>query len=197
MIVAADTQDEPSHASDALDAALAASDPPSMTVPVVATLGAGDPESAPAATAIYRVVRRNKADTAFSATDNRHSGRWTSEGTPAVYASLSPGGALLEFLTHRDGDSPADLGMVCATVPADCLTVGDQLPAQWRERPYRDDVRAYGDGWAKAQRSLAFQLPSVVCEATCNVLVNPEHPDAGRLQIRSIDPIAIDPRLRY
>jgi len=188
------------NASDELDAAPAArfqaSGPPSMTVPVVAA-AAADPRANPSALVVFRVMKCDKAETAFLADANRQSGRWTSEGTPAAYASLSASGALLEYLAHLEGDSPNDLVLVSAELPVELLEVVADLPDNWRERPYRDDVRAFGDQWIKSGRSLALQLPSVLCEAAGNALINTEHPEAACLQILTIDPITVDPRLRY
>lgn len=197
-----DPTDDANEASDALDAALAASfpasDPPSMTVPVAATpLAEGAHELPSPPVTVYRVVKRDKADTAFAAQDNSNGGRWTSEGVPAAYASQTAAGAVLEFLAHLEGSSPDDLVLVSAVLPGEAMLVADSLPPPWRERPYRSDVRAYGDEWARSRRSLAIQVPSVLCEQSCNVLVNPEHPDAGRLRICAIDPLTLDPRLRY
>ena len=195
-------RDDANEGRDELDSALAASfpasDPPAMTVPVTATPLAEALHELPAPpVTVFRVVRRDKADTAFAAQDNTNGGRWTSEGVATAYASQSAAGAVLEFLAHLEGNSPDDLVLVSAVLPGKTLAVADSLPPQWRERPYRSDVRAYGDEWAKSRRSLAIQLPSVLCEQSCNVLVNPDHPDAGQLRICAIDPLTLDPRLRY
>lgn len=175
-----------------------ASDPPSHSQPSTASpavQAAATPEPGPHR--VYRVVAREDADLAFSAEHNTRPGRWTSNGLPAVYAAGSAAGALLEFLAHLEGDSPEELVVVTAQVPASAVTVAETLPPQWRERPYRDDVRAYGDGWISNGRSLALQLPSVLCPNEHSVLINPNHPDAAQLKIRAIDPVHIDPRLRY
>ncbi|MFC0676787.1 RES family NAD+ phosphorylase [Lysobacter korlensis] len=185
-----------------LDAAVAdtfpASDPVSMQQPVVAAPSVEEHEhSAPGPRLVYRVVERSHADDAFGVERNRKGGRWTSDDVCAAYASTSAAGAAMEFLAHLEGDSPEDLVIVTAMLPGEAVTTIDTLPAQWRERPYRDDVRAVGDGWAREKRSLALEVPSVLCAPERNVLVNPEHPDAGQVKIRAIDPFHIDPRLRY
>ncbi len=192
---------DPRSASKDLDAAfptsLAAAYPPAMTVPGVATpLASAERPGTPPAT-VFRVVRRDGTSTAFAAQENRNGGRWTSEGVPAAYAAKSAAGALLEFLAHLEGASPEDLVLVSATLPGDSLLIAESLPSQWRERPYREDVRAYGDEWARSQRTLALELPSVLCESESNVLINPEHPEFSGLKIAEIEPLTIDPRLRY
>lgn len=193
----------PHHPTDReIDAAVAdtfpASDPPSMSQPVTAAPAVDERHHArPGPRHVYRVVNRDEVEQAFASEANRKGGRWSSPGTPAVYASLSAAGALLEFLAHLEGDSPKDLVVVTATLPDESIVVGEQLPPDWRERPYRDGVRGYGDRWLASRGSLALELPSVLCEVEHNVLINPEHPDAHQLKIRAVDPLHIDPRLRY
>lgn len=185
-----------------LDAAVAdtfpASDPVSMQQPVLAAPAVDEhPHHAPGPCLVYRVVERSHVDDAFGVERNRKGGRWTSDGVCAAYASTSAAGAALEYLAHLEGDSPDDLVIVTAMLPGESVTAIDTLPPQWRERPYREDVRAVGDGWARQKRSLALEVPSVLCAPERNVLINPEHPDAGQLKIRAVDPFHIDPRLRY
>lgn len=175
-----------------------ASDPPSQTQPSTAAPAVephAEPERLPRL--VYRVVPREQVDEAFGVARNQRGGRWSSTGQPAVYASLSPAGAVLEFLAHLEGDAPEDLVLVTGQLPPGAVGTPDLLPPQWRERPYRDDVRAVGDTWLACKRSLALEVPSVLCEQVHNVLINPNHPDAGQVQIRAVDPFRIDPRLRY
>jgi len=54
---------------------------------------------------IYRITSADQVDQAFSGADSDSGGRWTSEGTPGVYASLTPSTALLEFLAHLKQDA--------------------------------------------------------------------------------------------
>jgi len=185
---------------EALEASFPASDPPSMTAPVIArapreTHSSETATSRPKMVGVYRVVPRKQADAPFDHQGNQAGGRWTSPGVPAVYASLSPAGAVLEFIAHLDGEKPVDLMLAVASVPAECVVASESLPPNWRERPYRDDVRALGDRWVASRRSLALQLPSVLCEHVQNLLINPEHADAARIKIDHIEPFTLDPRL--
>lgn len=185
-----------------IDAAVAdtfpASDPPSMSQPVTAAPAVDTEHGTPATTRqVFRVTTRDDVDRAFVAEANLKEGRWSREGTPAVYASLSAAGAFLEFLAHLEGDSPEDLVVVTAVLPAGSVVQARDLPPAWRERPYRAEVQDYGNRWIASGEALALELPSVLCEVEHNVLINPRHPDADRLKIRAVDPIHVDPRLRY
>lgn len=192
----------PPRPENDVDAAVAdtfpASDPPSTSQPVTAAPAVEEhAKHVPGPCLVYRICERAHVDDSFSVERNRKGGRWTSDGVPAVYCSASPGGAALEFLAHLEGESPEELVIVTATLPGEAVTSIDTMPPQWRERPYRGDVRAVGDGWACNKRSLALEVPSVLCAPERNVLVNPEHPDAAQVKIRAVDPFHIDPRLRY
>lgn len=144
---------------------------------------------------VFRVVSQGLAGTAFSGEENRSGGRWSSPGVPAVYASTSPAGAVLEFLAHIDGEKPVDIALVSARMPGRCVAGATDLPVHWRETPYRDDVREYGNRWIKSARSLALALPSVLCERSINLLINPGHEDIAQLIVDHVEPFTLDPRL--
>lgn len=196
------TPDPPAGTQKELDDALAAtspaSDPPAMTTGTVATAAGTTRDAAEpreSVVDVYRVVHADRVDTPFASEDNQSGGRWTSPGIPAVYASMSPAGAILEFLAHLDGEKPVDLVLVKARMPGRSVTRATSLPAQWRERPYRDDVREYGNAWIASRTSLALDLPSVLCEQSRNLLINPEHDDIGQLKVDSLEAFTLDRRL--
>ena len=188
-----------------LDKAIAdtfpASDPPSQTSPITATpsqpqvplghLGAHGDQIR-----VYRVIEPRHASQPFSGPGSDGGGRWTTPRTPAVYASLSPATAMLEYLVHLEGATPDKLLLATATVPIDSVLAQLELPSEWRERPYRDTVRQVGDAWSKQKQSLALRVPSAVCEGECNVLLNPEHPDFVKLHLDHLEPVKLDSRLR-
>lgn len=182
---------------DALADTFPASDPPAITSSSIATAERGHehPEAKRQLVDLFRVVHRDEAQKAFDREHNRSGGRWTSDGTPAVYASMSPAGAILEFLAHLDGEKPVDLALVSACIPDTDIEVADVLPPEWREMPYQDDVREFGNAWIRSQRSLALRLPSVLCEQACNLVINPDHEGIGRIQVTRIEPMTLDPRL--
>jgi RES domain-containing protein len=184
---------------EALAATFPASDPPSMTSNAIAT--APDSPCGPVqeqqaeVVELFRVVHRDQAEHPFASSANRSGGRWTSPGVPAVYASTTPAGAVLEFLAHLDGEKPVDLVLVKARLPGRNVAPASSLPENWRETPYRDDVREYGNAWISAREALALNLPSVLCEQSRNLLINPEHDTMSQLLIDSAEPFTLDPRL--
>lgn len=159
-----------------------------------ASQGADRPESAPAL--LYRVVKPDAGLACFGRQDAYPGGRWSSAGTPLVYASLSPGTALLEALVHMDDDEDDDRVLAIASVPAECIATLEALPEQWRERPYRASVQAAGDDFFRSARALALKVPSAVAEAEFNVLLNPEHAHASRLRTLELRTLKLDDRFR-
>jgi RES domain-containing protein len=184
---------------EALAATFPASDPPSATAPMAATsstaqipaLDDGSHE-----VRVYRIIEPRQASEPFSGPGSDGGGRWTSPRTYGVYASLTPATELLEYLVHLEGATPDKLLLASATMPRECLLAQLDPPSDWAERPYRASVRQVGDSWSKEQRSLALRVPSAVCPAECNVIINPQHRDFVKLEIQQLEPIKVDARLR-
>ncbi|AXK72023.1 hypothetical protein DWG18_06835 [Lysobacter sp. TY2-98] len=186
---------------NALKHTFPASDPVSATAQLTATptsdsLGATEHSvEHPGVVTVYRVVDEDQKDKPFGAGPTA-AGRWTSEGTPAIYASLSPAAALLEFLAHSAGAPPESAYLAKAHLPRGRVTVVQAYPSTWRDRPYHADVQRVGDAWSSEHQSLAAQVPSALSEESCNILINPEHVDAPLIQGVHVIRIDIDERLR-
>jgi RES domain-containing protein len=123
-------------------------------------------------------------------------GRWNSPGRPLVYASETLALCLAECLVHVPGPLPRDYLAFKILLPADSVEV---LDASDLEGDWRTDVgitRAVGDRWLADARSLALAVPSLVLPESTNVLLNPLHPLAHRLEVVSQEPFRFDPRLR-
>ena len=179
---------------DALADTFPASDPPSMTSPSAATPSAGViAESSTAPLRLDRVVGADEAAQPFHPSET--GGRWSPPGTPCVYASLSPAGALLEYLAHLEGEPPEGLLLAVAEAPAGATLSETNEPSTWRELPYRTEVQQVGGEWLASGRSLALRVPSAITEGECNVLLNPAHAGFAAVQLRELRPMRIDPRL--
>jgi len=125
-------------------------------------------------------------------------GRFNSPGRPVIYAALTFAGAMLEVLVHaRIGKVPKTHVFVEADVP-DQTSVERQdagtLPAGWDAQALKVS-RTFGDAWLTEVRSAVLVVPSVVARAEFNVLVNPLHPDAGRIVVSPAEPLVWDERL--
>ena len=69
-------------------------------------------------------------------------------------------------------------------------------PSGWDRDVHSDATRTLGDKWARSRSSVGLIVPSSAgTPPSFNVLVNPEHPDAGRIQIERTTPFAFNARL--
>lgn len=142
---------------------------------------------------VYRVVLAHERDKPFAA--SQRDARWTSKTSPVVYTSLSPGGAMLEFLAHRESTLTEDLSLATAQLPASGIQNLSDPPTHWEERPYRKEVQAVGDAWLEQRKSLALKVPSAICPNELNMLINPAHPDFALLTVISVKSFNLDSRL--
>lgn len=185
--------DEPAL-DHALEATFPASDPPaatSFTPPATSVAANEDLVTA------YFVISRTCADKPIDQWRSCGQARWVTGNVQALFASLSPASALLEALVNQDlADSSDPLVLVGLKLPAACMLRLDTPPENWRERPYRAEVRRSGDRWALEHQSLALRVPSALCPGEHNVLVNMLHPDFACLQRCEPETLEIDPRLR-
>jgi RES domain-containing protein len=190
---------ETTNPDRALDRALKdtfpASDPPaatSFTPPVFAAT----PDVEETTTA-WVVISRGCVDKPLDQWRSCGQGRWVSQNVPALFASLTPAGALLEALVNQDlAETPDSWVLVGLTLPCDRMLRLDTPPENWRERPWRAEVRRTGDRWALEHQSLALRVPSALCPGEHNVLLNTVHPDFADLRRGDPQPLEIDGRLR-
>ena len=154
------------------------------------------------------VVWRIAADTADYSSDDlsgkgaeKTGGRWNRKGTPLIYSANSIALACLETVVHLSGADPLPLNryLVRIEIP----------PAAWKARtrfnpllhPGWDALPAglvsldWGTIWAHSAHSLVAQVPSIVVPEEHNILLNPSHPDAVKLNTKKIRKWTFDMRL--
>ncbi|HET9983432.1 MAG TPA: RES family NAD+ phosphorylase [Longimicrobiales bacterium] len=146
---------------------------------------------------IFRITKAPHAD--LTGEGGLHaSGRWHRRGRRVVYAADSRALAILEALVHLDPeDVPDDLVLLTIDVPDDLpredIDVA-ALPADW-QGPLHPACLAAGDAWLAAARTPLLRVPSVMAHEEHTFLLNPAHPDAGRIAIQSRRDFTFDPRL--
>jgi len=115
------------------------------------------------------------------------SARWHTQGHPIVYLAGSPAGALVEVLVNLELDAarlPGNYTLLKAEAPDDIQVRRVEvasLPEGWR-----NDLtvsRSRGDKWLASGESALLDVPSAILPETFNVLLNPSHPDAGRIRV--------------
>lgn len=129
----------------------------------------------------------------------RAGGRWNNPGSAVIYTASTLSLAALECLVHVDiEDAPGDLIAMRIEVPDDVPTqelAADGLPDDWQREPRHPACIESGERWLGEGRALALCVPSAVIPEEANWLINPAHPDAGRVRILSTRQFTFDPRL--
>jgi RES domain-containing protein len=149
---------------------------------------------------VYRILRRAFARAPFDGEGAyRYGGRWSSPGTRLAYTSEHQSLAMLEYFVHLDQeDPPADLVLAVAEVADDLSRERvdvRNLPANWREAAAPPELARLGDEFVQRGEHCVLIVPSVLAPSENNWLINPEHSDYKRVEIREIGPLNYDPRM--
>ena len=128
----------------------------------------------------------------------RVGGRWNPQGRPAIYASTTYSGAMLEKLAQLGTTRiPRHQVSIAITIPAG-LTVQayqpDELSEGWNASDY-EVSQAVGEKWLIAQKAVALVVPSVLFPVERNVVLNPWHPQIARVSVGEPLEIRWDGRL--
>lgn len=145
---------------------------------------------------VFRLCQARWAANAWSGEGAvRYAGRWHFAGAPVAYTATSRSLAALEILVHLEiRHAPPGFVLISAEVPGELIAVLDP-PAGWDALPPGDAPRRAGATWLRSRSSAALRVPSLVVRGEHNVLLNPLHPDFGRIEIGEPEPFAFDPRL--
>lgn len=123
-------------------------------------------------------------------------GRWNPPGLPVVYTSHAYEGTLLEILA-RVVAKRMPRGHVASRIAlpddSEVLRLDATDPPDWVDRKRSQEL---GRAWIASRRSLALEVPSYVARPWGrNVLLNPRHPDFGRVRVAAVVDVGWDPRL--
>jgi RES domain-containing protein len=150
---------------------------------------------------LHRLTLAKYAGTALSGIGGLHAaGRWHRAGHPVVYASESTALAVLEVLAGtRDRTVLRDASYVRLTVdvPAEGIVrlSGAELPPDWQAWPHGESAQELGSRWLASRASLGLSVPSTLIPTERNVLLNPLHPDWGRVEASGPEAFVFDARL--
>jgi RES domain-containing protein len=126
--------------------------------------------------------------------------RWNSEHTRMVYTSESRALALLEITAHLNGvmEIPTDRYLVEIEIP-DALKIQTlyitDLPKNWNAHPPSVFTQNLGDSFVQKLKAPVLKVPSSIVPQEFNLLINPHHPDANKIQMISKECLAFDPRI--
>jgi RES domain-containing protein len=147
---------------------------------------------------VWRLVTARYAATAFSGEGARlYGGRWNRKGVPMVYTAGSQSLAVLEALV-QDQPLRARYLMIPATLPNNIKIeriAPEELPKHWRSPAAREALQAIGGEWVNRRSSAVLAVPSAVIPAETNYLLNPLHPQFGKIGIGEAQELVTDVRL--
>jgi RES domain-containing protein len=145
----------------------------------------------------YRIVQAEWAASAMTGEGARlFGGRWNPPGFPAVYLADSRALAALEIIVNAPREVTALSWRIFEVDVPDTLieTVNtDALPEDWQALPSSPGARLHGQRCLKSG-VLGFKLPSAVIPEEFTLLVNPVHPDFGKLSVSEPKEFRFDPR---
>ncbi len=125
-------------------------------------------------------------------------GRWHEKGTRILYTAGSFSLAKLEVLANTK-IIPKNYHLILIEIPDDIrhkeLSIAD-LPSNWNSFPHPKELVAFTGQWIKENKFLVMRVPSVHSPFEWNYLINPLHPEAGRLKIIENFAHEFDPRLK-
>ena len=147
----------------------------------------------------WRITKRSRARGAFTGhAARKYGGRWNSPGTSIVYTAQSQSLAALEILVHLESAELLQKYVLIA-VEVDASFVSEvsrsRLPRSWQTDPPRAELRLIGDQWAADATTAVLRVPSALVPDESNFLLNPLHPDFGKLGIGAPVSFRFDPRL--
>ena len=185
---------EEQQIDNAVEDSFPASDPPSHSVPGTSAPTEAWLQSSMAEIELWRVVEAKDIEGAFRR-PCANAGRWSTQGTPVIYAAGASSTALLEYLAHMESEPSSALFLIRGRVPGQLTLVAGGLPSTWHDIDYRPEVQAIGDAWAAHRSSLIMEVPSVLCPGAFNYLINPMHEDARQIEVSDPISLKIDRRL--
>ena len=116
-----------------------------------------------------------------------------------VYTAEHLSLAMIEYLVHLDADRPpTDLVLATADVPNAVTRFqieSEDLPAGWRGYPPSEALAAIGDEFAQERKAAILIVPSALAVTDRNWILNPAHPDFGKITFHPAQPFDYDPRL--
>jgi RES domain-containing protein len=146
---------------------------------------------------LYRLGACRYADNLSGEGAKMYSGRWNSEGVPAVYFASSRALAVLEVLVHLPtGLLPNNFCMATfeTNVGFTEFNSGD-LPDKWQSYPFLKRTQVLGNRFFKENKSLLLKVPSAIVNGDFNYIANPLHPDIKKLKFLEKVTFSFDDRL--
>lgn len=127
--------------------------------------------------------------------------RWNSLHTRLVYTAESRALATLEVSVHLDlsQDLPLDRFYIEIEIPDDIVILevrAEDLPSGWDNKPPTIITQIIGDDFVEQGEAAVLKVPSSIIPQESNYLINPNHPDAKRIKVKSTSLMIFDARFK-
>lgn len=147
---------------------------------------------------VFRIVIHKRVADAFTGEGARlYGGRWNQKGVRVVYTASSRALAMLEMLV-QDQPLRARYSIVAAKIPSTVRIERvslSRLPDNWLAAEPIEELRAMGADWVTRAKAAVLCVPSAVLPREFNYLLNPTHPEFGRIKLGRVETLRTDGRL--
>ena len=129
-----------------------------------------------------------------------YGGRWNYPGYRVIYASESIPLAILEYIVKAGvvEDELSDLRIAFLNFE-NGVSVAKvdirQLPKNWSNYPAPKELKKIGTDWLLSTESLILKIPAISAPDSCNLLINPIHPEFNKVKLVKIIDYRPDIRL--
>jgi RES domain-containing protein len=148
---------------------------------------------------VFRLAREPFAHTLSGKGAAMRGARWNSPGVELIYTAENRSLAMAEVAVHLTlATLPTDFRMISIEIPDDIAiqTIPvEVLPADWNIFPHPASTQKTGDKFVAEGLCAVLKIPSVVTDGDYNYLLNPLHPDFGRIKIVEVKKFAFDGRV--
>ena len=126
--------------------------------------------------------------------------RWNPNDVNMIYTASSRSLACLENVVHRTQqglmqnfdimtiDCPDDLAVKMIRI--------SDLPKNWTDYDCMEITQDIGKKWTRDNETVILGVPSSIIDNEINYLLNPGHPDFGRISLLRVEPFSFDKRIK-
>ncbi len=148
---------------------------------------------------VYRLARKNHPDYLSGKGAALYGVRWNQAGTEMIYTAQNRSLAMAEVAVHLTlATLPNDYLMISIFIPDEIEVKelpSDDLPEDWNSFPHSASTQRIGDEFVRSNEFCLLRVPSAVTKGDFNILINPNHVDFQRIEIRLVEDFPFDYRI--
>jgi RES domain-containing protein len=147
---------------------------------------------------VYRLLNKNYGSALSGEGARVAGGRWNSPEIEMIYTSESRSLCTAEVAVNLPtGILPSGYEMNTIQIPDDLNIVEineESLQTGWKRSPFSTGTQRLGDEFILQRKFVIMKVPSAVVPGDYNYLLNPRHPDFGRIELIKKEPYEFDER---